>query len=85
VTGTVTGKGRPPGGNVLAGRRFLRRGDLVVASFAYQDNTCEFCREGLQTSCIHDGFLSEAQPEAKSRNVTKATSKLCRSEIGFGR
>ena len=58
--GTVTGKGLPPGGNVLAGRRFLRRGDLVVASFAYQDNTCEFCREGLQTSCIHGGLLSEA-------------------------
>ncbi len=26
-----------------------------VASFLYQDNTCEFCAEGLQTSCPHGG------------------------------
>ncbi|AXG80908.1 alcohol dehydrogenase catalytic domain-containing protein [Streptomyces paludis] len=34
----------------------LRRGDLVVAPFAYSDNTCVFCREGFQTSCRHGGF-----------------------------
>ncbi|WP_433125529.1 alcohol dehydrogenase catalytic domain-containing protein [Micromonospora sp. CA-240977] len=34
----------------------VRRGDLVVASFAWQDNTCDFCREGYQTSCRHGGF-----------------------------
>ncbi|GGK83038.1 hypothetical protein Ppa06_42130 [Planomonospora parontospora subsp. parontospora] len=28
----------------------LRRGDFVIAPFAYSDNTCEFCREGLHTS-----------------------------------
>lgn len=42
----------------------LQHGDLVVASFAYQDNTCEFCREGVQTSCPDGGFFSEAQAEA---------------------
>lgn len=31
----------------------LKRGDLVVSPFAISDNTCAFCREGLQTSCIH--------------------------------
>ncbi|MFG2409548.1 zinc-binding dehydrogenase [Streptomyces brevispora] len=31
----------------------VKRGDLVVAPFAISDNTCEFCREGLHTSCIH--------------------------------
>ncbi|MFI9596368.1 zinc-binding dehydrogenase [Nonomuraea sp. NPDC052265] len=31
----------------------LRRGDLVVAPFAISDNTCQFCREGLHTSCVH--------------------------------
>lgn len=31
----------------------LERGDLVVAPFAISDNTCEFCREGLHTSCAH--------------------------------
>ncbi|MGW0889557.1 alcohol dehydrogenase catalytic domain-containing protein [Saccharopolyspora sp. NPDC002578] len=31
----------------------LSRGDLVVAPFAISDNTCEFCRENLHTSCSH--------------------------------
>jgi len=31
----------------------LKKGDLVVAPFAISDNTCEFCREGLHTSCSH--------------------------------
>jgi threonine dehydrogenase-like Zn-dependent dehydrogenase len=31
----------------------LRKGDLVVSPFAISDNTCEFCREHLQTSCSH--------------------------------
>jgi threonine dehydrogenase-like Zn-dependent dehydrogenase len=33
--------------------RTVKRGDLVVAPFAISDGTCEFCQEGLQTSCIH--------------------------------
>jgi threonine dehydrogenase-like Zn-dependent dehydrogenase len=36
--------------------RTLKRGDLVVAPFAWSDGTCEFCREGLQTSCLHGGW-----------------------------
>jgi threonine dehydrogenase-like Zn-dependent dehydrogenase len=36
--------------------RTIKRGDLVVAPFAWSDGTCEFCREGLQTSCLHGGF-----------------------------
>lgn len=49
----------------------LKKGDLVVSPFAISDNTCEFCRENLQTSCIHpeanfwDGIPDEgAQAEA---------------------
>ena len=34
----------------------LAVGDFVIAPFAWSDGTCEFCREGLQTSCIHGGF-----------------------------
>jgi threonine dehydrogenase-like Zn-dependent dehydrogenase len=34
----------------------LTRGDLVVAPFVWSDNTCDFCREGLQTSCRHGGL-----------------------------
>ncbi|MCA2211516.1 zinc-binding dehydrogenase [Jidongwangia harbinensis] len=43
----------------------VRAGDLVVASFSYQDNTCEFCRAGVQTACVHpqSGFFGGAQAE----------------------
>lgn len=34
----------------------LRTGDLVVAPFVYADNTCDYCRAGLHTSCVHGGF-----------------------------
>jgi hypothetical protein len=33
--------------------RGLRRGDAVIAPFVSSDGTCEFCRAGLQTSCLH--------------------------------
>ena len=33
----------------------LRRGNLVLSPFTYADNTCFWCRRGLQTSCPHGG------------------------------
>ncbi|APU21572.1 zinc-binding dehydrogenase [Actinoalloteichus sp. GBA129-24] len=33
----------------------LTAGDVVVAPFVWADNTCDFCAEGLQTSCRHGG------------------------------
>ncbi|MFF0267415.1 zinc-binding dehydrogenase [Kribbella sp. NPDC004536] len=36
--------------------RTLRKGDFVIAPFAWSDGTCDFCREDLQTSCWHGGF-----------------------------
>ena len=33
----------------------LKRGDLVLSPFTYADNTCFWCRRGLQTSCPHGG------------------------------
>jgi threonine dehydrogenase-like Zn-dependent dehydrogenase len=36
--------------------RTLERGDVVVAPFVYSDGTCDFCAEGLHTSCVHGGF-----------------------------
>jgi threonine dehydrogenase-like Zn-dependent dehydrogenase len=33
----------------------FKRGDVVVAPFVWADNTCDFCREGLHTSCRHGG------------------------------
>jgi threonine dehydrogenase-like Zn-dependent dehydrogenase len=37
--------------------RTLNVGDLVVMPFSYSDGTCQFCREGLQTSCVHGGIF----------------------------
>jgi threonine dehydrogenase-like Zn-dependent dehydrogenase len=34
----------------------LRKGDFVIAPFAWSDGTCDRCLEGLQTSCRHGGF-----------------------------
>ena len=34
----------------------LGRGDLVIAPFVWSDGTCDFCRQGLQTSCRHGGL-----------------------------
>ncbi|MFJ2651783.1 zinc-dependent alcohol dehydrogenase family protein [Streptomyces sp. NPDC087420] len=31
-------------------------GDLVVAPFVWADGTCDFCHEGLPTSCVRGGF-----------------------------
>ncbi|MEU8515428.1 zinc-dependent alcohol dehydrogenase family protein [Kitasatospora sp. NPDC048722] len=35
------------------------RGDFVVAPFVWSDGTCEFCRDGLHTSCPQGGFWGE--------------------------
>ncbi|MEU6307432.1 zinc-dependent alcohol dehydrogenase family protein [Streptomyces chartreusis] len=34
----------------------MKRGDLVVAPFMWSDGVCDYCREGLTTSCEHGGF-----------------------------
>lgn len=34
----------------------VKAGDFVIAPFAFSDGTCEFCHEGLHTSCRHGGF-----------------------------
>ncbi|MCV2395309.1 zinc-dependent alcohol dehydrogenase family protein [Actinotalea sp. M2MS4P-6] len=36
--------------------RTLAVGDLVIAPFMYSCGDCEFCRAGLQTSCVRGGF-----------------------------
>ncbi len=36
--------------------RTVKTGDVVIAPDAWSDGTCVFCREGLQTSCLHGGW-----------------------------
>jgi threonine dehydrogenase-like Zn-dependent dehydrogenase len=40
---------------VGANVRTVKAGNLVAAPFLWSDGTCVFCREGLQTSCLHGG------------------------------
>ena len=41
--------------------RTIKVGDFVVMPFAWSDGTCEFCRERLQTSCLHGGFFGNVE------------------------
>lgn len=36
--------------------RTMKKGDRVLAPFAFSDGSCEFCGKGLQTSCLQGGF-----------------------------
>ena len=64
--------------------RTVKKGDLVVAPFAWSDGTCEFCRQGLQTSCLHGGFwggeLDGGQGEAV--RVPQADGTLVKLPVG---
>jgi threonine dehydrogenase-like Zn-dependent dehydrogenase len=56
--------------SVGADVRSIKPGDLVVMPFAWSDGICEFCRDGLQTSCLHGGFFgNEEIPGAQSEAV----------------
>ncbi len=37
----------------------IKRGDRVIAPFAFSDGTCEFCRKGLYTNCLHGGVWGQ--------------------------
>ncbi|MEV4248907.1 zinc-dependent alcohol dehydrogenase family protein [Streptosporangium canum] len=63
----------------------LKAGDVVVAPFVWADNTCDFCREGLQTSCRHGGLwaadgVDGGQGEAV--RVPQAQGTLVRLPVG---
>lgn len=58
----ATGQGRQMGHEFLgivedtgAEVTGLKHGDTVLSPFTYADNTCFYCRLGLQTSCPHGG------------------------------
>jgi threonine dehydrogenase-like Zn-dependent dehydrogenase len=59
---------------------WVKPGELVVSPFAYADNTCDLCREGVQTSCPNGGFLSAAQAELI--RVPQAQGTLVRLPVG---
>jgi alcohol dehydrogenase len=64
--------------------RALRNGDAVIAPFASSDGTCEFCRAGLQTSCVHgDFFGGENGGQAEFVRVPNAEGTLVKIPDGI--
>jgi threonine dehydrogenase-like Zn-dependent dehydrogenase len=57
---------------VGAAVRKVKKGDLVVAPFAWSDGTCEFCRKGLQTSCLHGGFWGGTELDGGQGEAVRA-------------
>ena len=41
----------------------IKVGDFVVGSFFASDNTCEICRAGYQTNCLHADFPGPSQAQ----------------------
>lgn len=50
----------------------LKPGDHVVAPFAYSDGTCEFCRKGIQTSCLNGGYWGGADDDGGQGEAVRA-------------
>jgi threonine dehydrogenase-like Zn-dependent dehydrogenase len=65
--------------------RTVKAGDVVVMPFAFSDGTCEFCREGLQTSCLGGGYFgisSELGAQAQAIRVPLADGTLVAMPVG---
>ena len=63
----------------------LKAGDLVVAPFVWADNTCDFCTEGLQTSCRHGGrygFDGVDGGQGEAVRVPQAQGTLVKLPVG---
>jgi len=63
----------------------LKKGDLVVAPFVWADNTCDFCREGLHTSCRHGGVWGAGDvggAQAEAVRVPLADGTLVKLPVG---
>jgi threonine dehydrogenase-like Zn-dependent dehydrogenase len=54
----------------------VRVGDFVVGSFFSSDNTCEICRAGYQTHCVHRGPGSVPGAQAEYARIPHADGTL---------
>lgn len=65
--------------------RTVKKGDFVVMPFAWSDGSCEFCRGGLQTSCVRGGFFGNAEvagAQAEAVRVPLADGTLYALPVG---
>ncbi len=52
--------------------RTMKKGDRVLAPFAFSDGSCEFCGTGLQTSCLQGGFWGGASSDGGQAEAIRA-------------
>ncbi|GAC1461013.1 MAG: zinc-dependent alcohol dehydrogenase family protein [Chamaesiphon sp.] len=52
--------------------RTVKRGDRVIAPFAFSDGSCEFCEKQIQTSCIHGGFWGGEKNDGGQAEAVRA-------------
>jgi threonine dehydrogenase-like Zn-dependent dehydrogenase len=65
--------------------RTMEVGAVVVMPFAYSDGTCDFCHEGLHTSCVHGGFFGTvdvAGAQAEAVRIPQADGTLAVLPVG---
>jgi threonine dehydrogenase-like Zn-dependent dehydrogenase len=54
----------------------IRPGQFVVGSFVASDNTCEICRSGYQSSCVHREAAAPGGAQAERMRVPLADGTL---------
>src|SRR5215211_6374936 len=54
----------------------IRPGQFVVGSFFASDNTCEICRAGYQSSCIHRELMGAIGTQAELARIPLADGTL---------
>jgi threonine dehydrogenase-like Zn-dependent dehydrogenase len=63
----------------------FKKGDRVLAPFAFSDGSCEFCGKNLQTSCLQGGFWGSTndggQAEAISAKFADSTLVKIPNEV----
>lgn len=60
----------------------VKPGDWVMVPFRWSDGTCEYCRRGLETSCVHGGFWSREIPwagQAEAARIPYADGTLVKA------
>ena len=54
----------------------VKPGDFVVGSFVISDNTCEICRSGFQSKCVHAEFVAQIGTQAEKARIPYAGGTL---------
>ncbi len=54
----------------------VKVGDFVVGSFVISDNTCEICRSGYQSQCVHRTFVAQIGTQAEKARIPYADGTL---------